>query len=53
MRIESCRKCGTEMIPHEESICSSCGDNTQLFCTSCQVLSEEQIHRHSNHILAA
>jgi len=44
MRIDSCRKCGGAMMPHEK--CDTCGNNISLICNLCGLESEKQIHPH-------
>ena len=42
MRIDSCRKCGTEL--EVEKKCDICRDAIQFFCHSCGNIADEQIH---------
>ena len=42
MRIDSCRKCGTEL--EVEKKCDVCRDAIQFFCHNCGNIVDEQIH---------
>jgi len=42
MKIESCRKCGTEL--NAIQYCSICSAPTQFHCKKCDVNTEVQIH---------
>lgn len=42
MRIESCRKCGTEL--KLSKTCSVCSKPIQFYCKYCKANTEEQIH---------
>ena len=42
MRIDSCRKCGTELEVNKR--CDVCGEASQFFCHSCSHVTDEQIH---------
>jgi len=44
MRIESCRKCGGVMMPHEK--CDTCNINISLICNHCGLESDKEIHLH-------
>ena len=54
MRIDSCRKCGTELEINKK--CDMCRDAIQFFCHNCGNITDEQIHSicylvNMNHIL--
>jgi len=42
MRIDSCRKCGTEL--EENKKCDICLEINQFFCHNCGYTTDEQIH---------
>ena len=42
MRIDSCRKCGTELEVQKK--CDVCRDTIQFFCRNCGNTADEQIH---------
>ena len=42
MKIESCRKCGTELEIKQN--CSYCSSPTQFHCKKCDIDTEMQIH---------
>ncbi len=42
MKIDSCRKCGTEL--EVEKKCKVCNDEIQFFCHKCGNVTDEQIH---------
>ena len=42
MRIDSCRKCGTEL--EVESKCEICKSPDQFFCHGCGNITDKQIH---------
>ncbi len=42
MRLDSCRKCGTEL--GVEKKCDICRDESQFFCRTCSAVTDEQIH---------
>ena len=42
MRLDSCRKCGTEL--EVEKKCDVCRDAIQFFCHHCGHVTDEQIH---------
>lgn len=48
MRIESCRKCGSERKPIEqkELVCPVCRKPTKFVCTECEDQTEIQFHVH-------
>ena len=48
MRIESCRKCGKDMIESKqnEHKCVVCGRANTLFCEKCNEYGQEQFHEH-------
>lgn len=53
MRIESCRHCGEQMSPCEScEKCPVCTEPMKLYCHGCKLISETQIHQHSNRIYA-
>lgn len=45
MRIDSCRKCGTELEMYK--ICSVCDQPIQFHCRKCDLETDEQIHTDS------
>lgn len=49
MRIEHCKKCGTEMIPSPDKIdaCIVCNNSQKLLCTKCNEKTLIQVHAHS------
>ena len=42
MRIDSCRKCGTELEVNKR--CDVCREANQFFCHSCSHVTDKQIH---------
>ncbi|NDB32810.1 MAG: hypothetical protein EB150_04485 [Nitrososphaeria archaeon] len=48
MRIDSCRKCGTEQKEYDGSQrCQTCGKEiSQFVCARCQIITEPQYHIH-------
>lgn len=42
MRIESCRKCGNELIPNDK--CNVCKKAITFCCQACHFETDEQIH---------
>lgn len=48
MRIESCRKCGNEMVPttKEELICQTCKEPGKFICSNCGIETEMRFHMH-------
>ncbi|WP_148680125.1 hypothetical protein [Nitrosopumilus maritimus] len=42
MRVESCRKCGTELEIRQN--CSVCKEPKKFECKNCKVETDEQIH---------
>ena len=42
MRIESCRKCGTELEVNTK--CNVCKEAIQFFCHNCSHVTDKQIH---------
>ena len=48
MRIELCRKCGTEMVPCEKSNekCTICKKAIRFSCPNCKHTSAIQFHQH-------
>lgn len=45
MRVDSCRSCGKEMIPHK--ICEKCS-NIEIFeCPACGWRDGEKVHSHA------
>ncbi|MFM7862414.1 MAG: hypothetical protein ACKO7Y_06715 [Candidatus Nitrosotenuis sp.] len=49
MRIDSCRKCGTELREYDDSErCLSCGKEfTQFVCVRCKIVTDPQYHIHN------
>jgi predicted amidophosphoribosyltransferase len=49
MRIDSCRRCGTELKKYQNSMaCKNCGkDFEQFSCPVCNVVTEPQYHEHN------
>ena len=54
MRIESCKKCGTEQIASKNPShkCVVCKEPTKLFCEKCNSYSEIQFHTHILDVLS-
>jgi len=50
MKIESCRRCGSELKATKS--CSVCSQPTRFTCTSCHWETEEQIHSKCSVVLA-
>ena len=51
MRTDSCRHCGETMIPCKScEHCPICKEPMKLYCTTCDLTSETQIHQHSRKI---
>lgn len=50
MRIEHCKRCGTEMIPSPDRIdaCIVCSDPQKLLCPKCNEKTLVQVHSHSH-----
>ena len=42
MRVDSCRKCGTELDLKQK--CSVCQNSIMLQCKNCHIETDEQIH---------
>ena len=42
MRIDSCRKCGTELQINKK--CDVCKNVNQFYCDNCEHITDEQIH---------
>lgn len=54
MRIDSCRKCGTELEHVDSEACQVCGkEYTQFKCQRCDALTEPQYHIHKETIVIA
>ena len=46
MRIDSCRKCGQELLVIH--LCSHCGQPLHFECNNCNVYIDDPIHQHEN-----